>query len=326
MPSPSCPICDSQFDSPGAVQSHAWDAHTACHYCGEQFKTEDEDRLYRHWLASHPDDLTRIKYNRAKSAVGSLTFSDRLSNQGVGAAVGGLPRRQLLLGGGTIAVAGIALGGVALSNANLDGENDGSKLNTESGAVATAPVPSTPDDHQYATMGSSDAAASVTYFGNWKCSYCADFSTGFLPQLITDYVTPGDISLTFRNLTYVNGSPFLGADTPAAARAGMAVWNDDPASYWRYHEYIFRNQPPESQEWATADRLVEFSTQSKVSNPEVIRAAIQQNQYEDALRATTTAANEAGVEGTPVLVVDGQTVSPFEQEQTRSLIEDAISN
>lgn len=321
MPSTRCPVCDERFDSPSAVQSHAWDAHNACHYCGEQFETADDQRLYKHWLASHPDELTRIDYNRAKSAVGSLTFSDRLSNQGVGSAVSGLSRRHLLLGGGTAAVAGLAIGGVALS-----GDTSNETENTESGAVATAPVPSSPDNNRYAVMGTDDASASVTYFGNWKCPYCAQFSTGFLPQLVADYVTTGDISLTFRNLTYVNESPFLGVDTPAAGRAGLAVWNTDPTSYWRYHEYVFQNQPPEGREWATAERLVEFATQAGVSEPEVIRTAIQENKYEEALRATTNAANEAGVDGTPMLVVGGQTVSPFEKERTRSLIEDAISN
>ncbi|ESP87259.1 DsbA family protein [Candidatus Halobonum tyrrellensis] len=330
MPSPSCPVCDERFDSPGAAQSHAWDAHSACHHCGQQFESGDETDLYRHWLTAHDEELTRIERKRAESAVGSPTFSDRLSNGGVGAAVGGLSRRSLLVGGGTVAVAGLALGGVALtdgaSNDDGDGDGGGSASSVPDGPVATAQVPSAPGDRRYATMGSDDAAVNVTYFGNWKCPYCADFSTGFLADLVTDYVATGDVSLTYRNLTYVNGGPFLGSDTPAAARAGLAVWNEDPESYWRYHEYVMANQPPESDQWATADRLVEFATRAEVSDPSVVRTAVEENRYEEALRATTAAANEAGVSGTPTLVVGGRTVSPFQEDQTRSVIESAVSN
>lgn len=174
-------------------------------------------------------------------------------------------------------------------------------------------------------MGTGNADATVTYFGSWKCPYCAQFSTGFLSTLVTDYVKPGQIALKFRNLAYIGGKPFLGPDAPAAARAGLAVWNDDPESYWPYHEYVFRNQPPESKRWATADTLTSFAQEAGVTDPSVVRTAIQENKYEDALRATSDAVADAGVSGTPTLLVDGTTVSPFKKDRTRRLIEETIA-
>ncbi len=322
----NCPVCEEQFDAAGTVREHAWTTHGACHHCGDGF--DDEEALYAHWLAAHEGELTRANRKRAESAVGSPSFRDRLSSQGVGGALGGISRRSLLVATGTAAAGGAAvagtvlLGGDGTDEPTGDGTGDGS--GEVSGVVPSAPVPLAPDEHQYATTGADDPELTVTYFGSWKCPHCGRFSTGFLPTLVEDYVRPGDVAIRYRNLTYVRGGPFLGSDAPAAGNAGLAAWNADPGSYWAYHEHVFRNQPSEGRQWATADRLATFAQEAGVSSPDAVRAAVSENRYDDALRATSQAAADAGVGGTPTLVVDGTTVSPFERERTRTLIENAL--
>lgn len=299
--------------------------HDACHYCGEQF--DDEKTLYTHWLTSHPNELSRIDYKRAEAAVDSLTFTERLSNQGVSVAVGGLRRRTLLLAGGATIAGGTAAVATTLTKGDntSDNRNRNAEPESQKGPVATVSVPPSPGGHRYAVAGTTDADVTVTYFGSWKCPHCARFSTSFLPTLVNDYVEPGKITLKYRNLSYLNGEPFLGSDAPAAGRAGLAVWSNDPASYWAYHEYVMANQPSESGQWATTDRLVSFAQKAGVTDPSVVRTAIQGIKYEDALRATSNVAAKVGVQGTPILLVDGTTVSAFEKDRTRRLIEAAIA-
>jgi protein-disulfide isomerase len=318
-----CPVCDEGFDSAGGVRRHAWEAHSACHYCGEQVAGDETAALYRHWLVAHPEDLSRRDANRAENEVDSITFGDRLSNGGVGAAVRGLPRRAFLVGGGVLAIGGVAAGGIALSNV-LGGTEE---IETEeAGPVGNASVPDAPGDYRYAVMGSADAAATVTYFGSWKCPLCARFGEGFLPTLVADYVAPGDLRIEFRNLAYFGGDPFLGPDAPNAGQAGLAVWNTDPSSYWRFHEVVFRNQPPEAQHWATPDKLEAFAAAAGVSDPGAIRSAVQNDEYDDALRATSQRAQQLGVSGTPTLRIGTSLVNPGNQQQTRNRIETAIEN
>ncbi|MFB6109398.1 MAG: thioredoxin domain-containing protein [Halodesulfurarchaeum sp.] len=191
--------------------------------------------------------------------------------------------------------------------------------------LASAPIPASPEEYRYAMMGTAEAPLTITYFGSWKCPYCAKFSTGFLRQLLADYVAPEKIAIKYRNLTYLGGSAFLGPDAPAAARAGLAVWNTDPQSYWAYHEYVMRHQPPEDERWATAETLVSFARKAGVSDPGAIRRAITEQKYEEALRATTDAATAAGVSGTPTLVIDGTAIVPLgNRDRTRRLIENAL--
>lgn len=323
----TCPVCADQFDTTGATRDHAWNTHHACHYCGKQFEESSHEQLYRHWLAAHPNDLSRVDYKRADAAVDSLTFTDRLSEGGVNAAVRGLSRRQLLLAGGGTTAAALVVGGSVLTD-DPSAESDGS-TNSNGGedTVAAVSTPDSPNKFKYPMMGSPDADVTVTYFGSWKCPYCARFSTDMLPQLVTEYVEPEVSALTFRNLAYIGGEPFLGPDAPAAGQAGLAVWNAEPESYWGFHEYVFQNQPPESDQWATADRLVEFARAAGVSETEPIRTAIRETQYENALRETGSAAESSGVRSTPTLLIDGTTINPLgNEERTKQLIEDAASS
>lgn len=197
------------------------------------------------------------------------------------------------------------------------------------GPVSTAPLPDAPDESEYATMGTDGPV--VTYFGNWKCPFCAEFSVGSdrvlpLAEIVTGYVEPGDIRLRYRGVAYTaDGDPFLGPDAPRATHAGLSVWSRAPERYWRYHEYVMANQPSESQQWATADRLVGFADGAGVEDTEGVRSDIEGTRFADRIGATTTAFADAGASGTPTLLVDGETYSPFESDATREALDTLVA-
>ena len=231
-----------------------------------------------------------------------------------------------------LANAGAGLAGATALSGCLGGGGGADVGTPPPGAVSGAPIPDEPSSYDYATAGSGDAPV-VTYYGNWKCPFCADFSTGesdrpvlALGTVVADYVEPGDCSLRYRGLAYgSNGEPFLGPDAPRATRAGLAVWTVDPDAYWTYHEHVMANQPPEGETWATTDRLVSFARDAGVAPVEDVRSAIEDGRFEGPVGATTEAAAAAGVSGTPTLVIDGSTYSPFEPERTREAL-DALTS
>lgn len=134
-----CPVCDRRFDSAQSVQAHAWDAHGACHHCGDHLDTEDA--LYVHWLAVHEDDLAQEHRRQANDAVGSLTIGDRLAHQGPFQALTETrPRRRTLLYGAGLAVAG---GGAAVTLTGSGGsqspDDDGTSASTGLGVGERPP-------------------------------------------------------------------------------------------------------------------------------------------------------------------------------------------
>lgn len=243
-------------------------------------------------------------------------------------------RRAVLggLAGASTALAGCTglLGGDGNDGSPGGGETSGggspSPAPLES-AAAKAPVPGNAGDRTYATMGTGGKA--VTYFGNWKCPYCAEFAVGSsqvlsLSTIVSEYVQPGDVQLTYRGLAYAEGEPFLGPDAPRATRAGLSVWAREPESYWPYHEYVMANQPSEEETWATTDRLVTLAEEANVSATEGLRADIENGKYEQAVRANTQAFNDAGAQGTPNLVIGDSVYNPFEAEKTRSALDEYV--
>ena len=273
----------------------------------------------------------RIRIRKRSNTSGSVVGPSRTDpignfNRGVGLFFSVNTRRAFLAGAG---LAGVS----ALAGCLSSGGSEGTPVGTPPpGAVSGASIPDDPASHDYATAGSGDSPV-VTYYGNWKCPFCADFSTGESDQpvlplgtIVADYVEPEGCSLRYRGLAYgSNGEPFLGPDAPRATRAGLAVWTVDPERYWNYHEYVMANQPPEGETWATTDRLVSFARDAGVGSLEEVRSAIESDRFEGPVEATTEAAASAGVSGTPTLVIDGSTYSPFEPGKTREAL-DALTS
>lgn len=194
--------------------------------------------------------------------------------------------------------------------------------------VASAPLPSDPESHTYPIMGT--AGPVVTYFGNWKCPVCAEFSTGSdrvlpLGTIVSEYIEPSRLRLQYRAVAYQpTGEPFLGADAVRASRAGLAVWDLEPGSFWAFYERIMANQPPESETWATTDRLVEFAQGAGVERLEPLRQALEDGHYQEPVQDSADAAYESGIDGTPQLLIDGSVYSPFEVSATREALDELV--
>lgn len=190
------------------------------------------------------------------------------------------------------------------------------------GPIPNAPVPESPSEHTYAVMGNADVTATV--YGNWKCPHTENFVSQQLPDIVTEYVEPGDLQVEFRALAYRDGEPFLGSDAPRAARAGLAVWNADPKAYWQYFATMFANQPNEDRTWATTDQLVRFAASADVKNQATVEEQISGDAYADAVDTTTTAAAAKDVYSIPRVVVDGTVTAPtVDPEKTQKQLDEA---
>lgn len=117
----TCPVCKGKCGAAGTLRDHAWDAHSACHYCGETL--DEKETLYVHWLAAHKEELSNTDQKRAENEVGTLTVGDRLAHQGPKEAVKSMSRRSLLLAGGTA----LAAGGAATVSGVFGGTRDTSE-------------------------------------------------------------------------------------------------------------------------------------------------------------------------------------------------------
>jgi len=194
-------------------------------------------------------------------------------------------------------------GGTPSTSASLD-------LSPPGVSFVDAPLPARPGDRQYATMGHPEEAPTARLFGNWKCPYTREFVVERLDEVVDRFVRPGRLAIEFRGLAYRSSEPFLGPDAPRAARAGLGVWHADPASYWTYVGYVFANQPPEREEWATVENLLTFADAAGVEGTDRVRRSIVGDDLVEAVRSTTAVAAAVDVSAVPRIEVDGVVTAP----------------
>lgn len=267
----TCPVCDDGFDTAGAVRDHAWDAHDACHYCGEELTTKDE--LYVHWLATHEADLSRVDRNRAESEVGELSFGNRLTHQGpVGAVTNTSISRRNLLAGGAVAVAGI--GGVAAKG--LFGSSSGSQAasgrGTSRGATAAPATFTTIDGTEKQLADYRGQKVMFWVFATW-CPSCRKAARALQANnerlqditfiALKSHGNAGHSGSSVSEFAQQYAPELLNADNwvwGTLSKESTQVWNPQnrPDIYWLIDQagtIVAKTAAPA----ATMDRIVQFA-------------------------------------------------------------------
>lgn len=187
------------------------------------------------------------------------------------------------------------------------------------GVVATAPVPRT--DTEYALMGRADTPETATLYGGWKCPYTRDFVRGMFRDVVRDYVDPGRLTVEFRAVRFQADEPH-GTDEPRSNRAGLAVWHTDPEQFWPYVAHVFSVQPPETEEWATTERLVAFAREAGVEDTRAVERAAEGDQYDDLWQGTMEVIEEKSIRGIPRFELGGDITAPtIDPDATRAQLD-----
>jgi len=231
-------------------------------------------------------------------------------------------RRRLLatLGGvGSLGLAGCS----ALRDGTDSGEPD-SPSTTE--PETTTGVETSPDasakastvgdlqiaitDAEYAVLGSSEAAETATLYGGWKCPYTREFLLQEFPDVVEQYVAPGQLAVEFRAVRF-QADESWGDDEPRANRAGQAIWHQTPEQFPAYVQTVFENQLSEQTEWATLEQLGTFAEEAGIEEWEPIEQSITSGEYSERWKETMDVVREKGIEGIPRLELGGRITAPI---------------
>lgn len=149
-------------------------------------------------------------------------------------------------------------------------------------------------------LGSEDAPVKVVEFGDFKCPSCKIANETIKPQLNSEYIEQGDVAFYFINL------PFLAADSTTAALAVQSVYHQNAEAYWDYFDAIFTHQGEESEEWATADFLVELAKDINLPvDYDLLRQDIENKTYQSEVAEQYNKATELNVQSTPTFYING---------------------
>ncbi|MFU8869983.1 DsbA family protein [Natronococcus sp.] len=206
-------------------------------------------------------------------------------------------RRSVLTATGAVSLLGLA--GVASGSASSGG----------------VPIPDDADERTYPTVGTNSDAPTASFYGNFKCPSSQGFVSGNLQEIVSEFVSEGLLNVEFCNLAYEPGSTsqyFISDSDPRLAAVGLAVWDEDPSSYWQFVTETYSDMPSGHVGY---DELESRARSAGVSNVEACIERAQAGEYEADVEQVATLADGDGISYTPQLELAGDTTAPHHGTQ-----------
>ncbi|WP_276272003.1 DsbA family protein [Haloarcula litorea] len=191
--------------------------------------------------------------------------------------------RRAFLTSGLAAVAATAgcLGGPS-------SDAGGSAVPTAEGQPLPAPV-----------AGDPDADVTVAVFEDYACPHCATYSLQVYPEVAADFLADGLVRYEFHDLP-IPVDATASWQAANAARSVQAQAGDE--AYFTYSKRLFENQ-----DGLGPDAYADLTDGLDAEGDEVRRAATGRI-YDPTIEADRQAAMDRGIQATPTVLVDGESV------------------
>lgn len=193
-------------------------------------------------------------------------------------------RRQVLSIGGVVAAMLLIIGGIVAY-----------QLITRTEVQATAT-----DDSL--VVGEAEAPHQVIIYEDFLCPICGILENR-AGERLTELAADGQVQVDYRPISILDRFGPYSAD---AANAFFVVQEESGAEVAKeFHDLLFADQPSEEGPFPSKDDLIATAVEAGAVEADV-RDGIENDAQADTVESATDAATEAGVEGTPTILLDGE--------------------
>lgn len=164
-------------------------------------------------------------------------------------------------------------------------------------------------------LGNTSAKIHIVSFEDLKCMNCARFNNAVFPAIKKKYIDTGIANYTMINLAFVPGSM-------PAANAARCVYQQNSDAFFDYVDAIFKNQPPENQNWATIPTLLTFAANVKGIDTDLLADCLIKSPHTSFIENNlqTAIAVMTPPVSTPTVYINGVLVKPLTEEQIDRVI------
>ncbi|WP_435124880.1 thioredoxin domain-containing protein [Halobaculum sp. D14] len=173
--------------------------------------------------------------------------------------------------------------------------------------------PDTVEELPQPTMGNPDADVVVKAWEDFSCPHCRTFSLQVLPKLKSEYADPGTILFEHHDWPI----PVREWAWEAASAARSVQDAADDAAFFDFAHQLFENQDSYSTD------LLGSAAEAVDLEPCTVIQDGTSGTYRPVVEADKQRGTEAGVQGTPWVLVNGEYVSPT-YEKISAKIESAL--
>lgn len=237
-----------------------------------------------------------------KNEEGKRAARDRLVQQREQEKARERRRRTLIVSAAVVGVLGLAtvIGVIAA--------NSGGKGNKASGSgPAVAPSGATGKDSLIIQVGADNAPSTLTVWEDFRCPVCAQFEEAFR-DTIHELENTGQIKVQYHLATLIDGN--LGG-TGSLDAANAAACAQDVGKFSAYHDVLYRNQPPESDDaFGKSGKLIELAGKVEGLDTPAFRSCVEDGTHNTWVQKSNTAFQNGGFQGTPTALLNGESIFP----------------
>lgn len=155
-------------------------------------------------------------------------------------------------------------------------------------------------------MGDPNAPVKVDVWEDFQCPACRDYTQNIEPQIVQNYVATGKVLYTFHHFPFIDDRS-ASKESDQAANASMCA--SDQGKFWEYHDYLYANWNSENAGAFSDKRLVAFAEALGLDMSK-FNQCFDKNTFKDAINQDFADGQQAGVQGTPSVFVNGQIIKP----------------
>jgi protein-disulfide isomerase len=175
--------------------------------------------------------------------------------------------------------------------------------------VASLQAPMVPTSLDLASgreVGKADAPVTLEVWSDYQCPACGQFAETVEPVLVRKYVTTGVLRIVIRDAAFQGQRSNSSYDESVEA-AAAALCASAQDKFWPYHDWLFANQVGENQ-GAFRDERVRGIANAVGLDVAAWDACRATGEEQAAVRAETQQALAMGVNATPTMYLNGQTI------------------
>ncbi|WP_408898664.1 DsbA family protein [Nocardioides sp. R1-1] len=198
-------------------------------------------------------------------------------------------RRRILTIAGVVAVMALIVGGsIGISLLNKEEVKAASAGSSKYGV----------------TIGDEDAPHSVVIYEDFLCPYCGQLEAASREDL-EELAADGKVFVEYRPFDLLSQS-FGEYPIRAASAFALVLEKSGPEVAKKFHDLLYENQPSEEDPDAMSDdKMVDLAVEAGASEADV-REGIETVSHRDWVSQATKEATDAGITGTPTILLDGE--------------------
>ena len=170
------------------------------------------------------------------------------------------------------------------------------------------------------TIGPEDAPHDIVIYEDFLCPFCGDLEEATRADLAR-LAEEGKVTVEYRPFELLSRiSDYSGRATNAFA---VVLEESGPEVAKTFHDLLFEEQPSESGPFPTDADLVDLAVEAGAEESAVAEG-IESGAMSDWVDEATQAAQDAGVQGTPTVLLDGEPVNGGSIEEIAQALVDGV--